>query len=231
MIPDVIDGDEDANDRLVEDWPFGKFAGVPVWHFHESLERLARLAGERPRVALGSSRQYGTIGAPKWWSRVQQIMETDSFFEAWLAHGVVGTCWPTSNALFELLQSLGFKACRTTASMRDLGIVNHASAKVALDGSEWLVDSSVLCNVPLLLRNEVFIHGDPVFAAEVEPEASTHIIWAHTPPNSVPLPCRLIHDLATHALYLFKYEESRACSPFNERLYADKRSLAGAPCR
>lgn len=76
VIPDVIDGDEAANDRLLEDWPFGKSAGIPVWHFHESMDRLARLAGAWPRVALGSSGQYGTIGTPKWWGRVQQIMET-----------------------------------------------------------------------------------------------------------------------------------------------------------
>jgi len=76
VIPDVIEGDEAANDALLVAWPFARHVGVPVWHFHESLERLSRLAGEWPRLALGSSGQYGTIGTPKWWSRVQQIMET-----------------------------------------------------------------------------------------------------------------------------------------------------------
>ena len=76
IIPDVIDGDEAANDMLLAEWPFGKFAGVPVWHFHESLERLARLAGEWSRVALGSSGQFAVIGSPKWWGRVHQIMKT-----------------------------------------------------------------------------------------------------------------------------------------------------------
>lgn len=74
IIPDVIDGDEAANDALLADWPFGKFAGVPVWHFHESLDRLRRLAEEWPRVALGSSGQYSTIGTAKWWGRVQEAM-------------------------------------------------------------------------------------------------------------------------------------------------------------
>ena len=144
----------------------------------------------------------------------------DSFFEAWLSHGAGGTCWPTSNALFELLDSLGFAPCRITGSMRDLGIVNHASVKVALDGREWLVDSSALSEVPLPLTNEVFIHDDPVFSVEVEPEGHTHVLWIHTPPNSTALPCRLNQDHATHVFYLSKYEESRACSPFNQRLYA-----------
>ena len=76
VIPDVIDGDEAANDRLVEDWPFGRNAGVPVWHLHESLERLAGLAGEWPRVALGSSGQFATPGTASWWGRMQQVMDT-----------------------------------------------------------------------------------------------------------------------------------------------------------
>jgi hypothetical protein len=74
LIPDVIDGDQSANDELLAQWPFGKFAGVPVWHFHEPMERLQRLAADWPRVALGSSAQYATIGTTRWWSRMQEIM-------------------------------------------------------------------------------------------------------------------------------------------------------------
>jgi N-hydroxyarylamine O-acetyltransferase len=43
------------------------------------------------------------------------------FFESFLAHGTGGTCWPTSNALFELLRSAGFEARRVAGSMRDTG--------------------------------------------------------------------------------------------------------------
>ena len=91
------------------------------------------------------------------------------FFEQWMAHGAGGTCWPTSNALFELARALGFEARRVAGSMRDLGVVNHASVKVRADGREWLVDSSQLTNVPLPLDDQVFVHDDPVFPAEVEP--------------------------------------------------------------
>jgi arylamine N-acetyltransferase len=69
-----------------------------------------------------------------------------SFLENWLAGGTGGTCWPTSNALYELLRSLGFEARRAAGSMRDPGIVNHATVKVAIDGRDWLVDSSLLSN-------------------------------------------------------------------------------------
>lgn len=57
IIPDVIGGSEDENDVLLREWPLG-FAGVPVWHLNESLDRLVRLAGDWPRVALGSAAEY-----------------------------------------------------------------------------------------------------------------------------------------------------------------------------
>lgn len=75
LVPDVIEGDEAANDALLADWPLGKVAGVPVWHFHESMERLARLAAGWPRIALGSSGRYATPGTASWWGRMQQVMD------------------------------------------------------------------------------------------------------------------------------------------------------------
>lgn len=58
VIPDVIGGTEEENDRLVWSWPLGINRGVPVWHLNESVERLQRLAGIWPRVALGSAAEY-----------------------------------------------------------------------------------------------------------------------------------------------------------------------------
>lgn len=74
IVPDVIDGDEDANDSLLAEWPHGIHVGVPVWHMHESIERLSRLCFEWPRVALGSSGEYATVGTWKWWERMAEAM-------------------------------------------------------------------------------------------------------------------------------------------------------------
>ncbi|MDD5542912.1 MAG: hypothetical protein PHX83_07025 [Acidobacteriia bacterium] len=73
VIPDVIDGDEEQNDRELEKWPLGTF-GSPVWHLHESLERLDRLASDWPRVCVGSSGEYATIGTVRWWTRMSEAM-------------------------------------------------------------------------------------------------------------------------------------------------------------
>ena len=72
IIPDVIDGDEDANDALLCEWP-SHVEGVPVWHMHESIERLDRLCGW-PRLALGSSGDFATVGTDQWWRRIAKAM-------------------------------------------------------------------------------------------------------------------------------------------------------------
>lgn len=57
IIPDVIDGGEAENDRLLCEWPCGS-CGVPVWHMNESDERFIRLCNEYDRVAIGSCGEY-----------------------------------------------------------------------------------------------------------------------------------------------------------------------------
>ena len=142
------------------------------------------------------------------------------FFERWLEHNVGGTCWTSSNALFELVALIGFDARRVAGSMRDTGIVSHGSVKVALDGIDWLVDSSMLTRVPLPLSESLFTSGEQVFSAEVEYVDGTHIIWSDLPPGPTYMPCRLLVDPATHAFYVERWEASRERSPFNQRLYA-----------
>lgn len=69
LIPDVIDGNEAENDALLMDWP-QQIRGVPVWHLHESIDRLVRLGNAWPVVALGSSGQWRTPGTEAWWQRM-----------------------------------------------------------------------------------------------------------------------------------------------------------------
>lgn len=74
IIPDVIDGTESDNDKLIQEWPYGTTVGVPVWHMHESLNRLRYLTTRWPRVAIGSSGEYATVGNDNWWRRMSEAM-------------------------------------------------------------------------------------------------------------------------------------------------------------
>lgn len=74
VIPDVIDGDEVANDNLVAEWPHDRHQGSPVWHMHESIERFYNLCHEWPRVCIGSSGAFSKIGTPQWWGRMSAAL-------------------------------------------------------------------------------------------------------------------------------------------------------------
>jgi len=74
LIPDVIEGSEGDNDRLIQEWPFSRTVGVPVWHLHESLDRLEKLVNEWPRISFGSSGRYERVGDRIWWGRMSEAM-------------------------------------------------------------------------------------------------------------------------------------------------------------
>lgn len=81
VIPDVIDGSESENEELIKQWDKScwhplRVHGCPVWHLHESLERLEKLVNGRFEiVALGSSGQYATPGVGDWWDRMNEAFD------------------------------------------------------------------------------------------------------------------------------------------------------------
>lgn len=77
VIPDVIDGDVEDNDALLVDWfvrrlPHDK--GAPVWHMHESIDRLRRLCAGYQRVCIGSSGEYAVVNDSRWRRRMDEAM-------------------------------------------------------------------------------------------------------------------------------------------------------------
>jgi hypothetical protein len=72
VVPDVIGGDEQQNQALMLQWPFGRTKGAPVWHMHESIDWLLALTDSWPRVCFGSSGRYAVIGTPQWHSRMTE---------------------------------------------------------------------------------------------------------------------------------------------------------------
>lgn len=79
FIPDIIDGTEDENYQLIDEFcnAHNYLIGqaVPVYHLHESLEHFERLCRSFSRIALGSSGQYAQIATPEWWARMDELMQ------------------------------------------------------------------------------------------------------------------------------------------------------------
>ncbi len=96
----------------------------------------------------------------------------EDFFAAWLDHGTGGTCWPSANALHALVTSLGFTSRRVAASMWATGEPTHGTTVVTVEGTDHLVDSSMLTDSPLpLSTSSTTTIDDPVFGTTAEPVA------------------------------------------------------------
>lgn len=73
IIPDDIEGSEKDNNLLINSVPNAfKDKAVPVWHLHESLEKLDWLCSDFPYVAFGSSGEFATIRTKAWHGRMKE---------------------------------------------------------------------------------------------------------------------------------------------------------------
>lgn len=82
VIPDVIDGELADNQRLIDACPLPRGRVMPVWHLHEPIAQLKRLADRFDYIALGSSGVYANPGSPAWRARMVQTMAALSMVEA-----------------------------------------------------------------------------------------------------------------------------------------------------
>lgn len=74
LIPDVIDGNEHDNLKLIDTYSPAIPGGVPVYHLHESFDYLRLLMSRFGRIALGSSGEWSTPGTKSWKKRMADIM-------------------------------------------------------------------------------------------------------------------------------------------------------------
>lgn len=105
VIPDVIDGDEQAQRELIATWRFPKELSAPVWHLGLSIDWLLELASEWPRICLGSSGDYWQVGSQAWCGRMDEAYEamTSRFRHLPWVHGMrmLGQAdgrWPLASA-------------------------------------------------------------------------------------------------------------------------------------
>ena len=72
VIPDVIDGGERENNKLISEWPHSYELSAPVWHLDEPISRLLRLTHSFRKICFGSSGKYWQIGTVEWERRCDE---------------------------------------------------------------------------------------------------------------------------------------------------------------
>jgi arylamine N-acetyltransferase len=167
--------------------------------------------------------------------------EPSAFFEAWLTHGTGGTCWPINGALCAMLQTLGFRARRVTASIQVPGFppewlpANHGTVLVTLapegdSGGEYLVDGWMAAFDPLPLRADAATATrQPLHRVSARPAGTTWelaLMPAHKR-ETVTVMLEDTHDPSTHMDFLARYERTRELAFFNHALYATRRRPDG----
>lgn len=83
VIPDVIDAGSQEQDALLREWPHGH-RGAPVWHMDEHLDRLVDLTLNWPRVCIGSTAEYRTVGSDMWRARMDNALSRVAAKHRWM---------------------------------------------------------------------------------------------------------------------------------------------------
>lgn len=118
VIPDKPAAPSQMNDGLLNDWPFGRSKGAPVWHMDGLLERLLRLCERFDRVCLGwiGDPKKEPVGCPAYRRRMDEVS------------AALGNRWPPLHML------------RGTAVAFDYPFVSADSTSLAQNG--WRYDTA-----------------------------------------------------------------------------------------
>jgi N-hydroxyarylamine O-acetyltransferase len=157
------------------------------------------------------------------------------FLQNFVDHGTGGTCWVTSGGLFAVLVELGFDARRVSGNMVGVGEFdepNHGSTAVVIDGSGYLVDSSILSHDPIPLRDQQDSESAyPLQETTAQWTGSTwRINWlpGHGRDHLVmQLDGPGLGEARDFRFWEWRSEVSRTSSFFNDALYIRKSVLPG----
>lgn len=104
VVPDVIDGDIDAQRELIASWPHARELSAPVWHLGLSLDWLLELADGWPKICFGSSGKYWQVGSELWARRADEAFNAleSRGLRPWVhmlrGLDLAGDVWPFASA-------------------------------------------------------------------------------------------------------------------------------------
>ncbi|MEZ5560551.1 MAG: arylamine N-acetyltransferase [Pseudomonadales bacterium] len=147
--------------------------------------------------------------------------DPDDFFEAWLRHGVGGTCWAGNGALCALLQTLGFSAQRGVATMMVAPDIppNHGTVIVHLEEGRFIVDASILHVDPLpIIEGKESVVGNGAWGVTGHWLGDDYAIRWRSLQRPEPFDCRIDEWPVAADRFRAQHEATRDWSPFNFEL-------------
>ncbi|MGE0624173.1 MAG: arylamine N-acetyltransferase [Pseudomonadales bacterium] len=143
------------------------------------------------------------------------------FLDAWLQHGVGGTCWAGNGALCELLRAIGFTAQRGVGTMMVAPDIppNHGTVVVELPEGAFVVDASIMHVTPLAIREGQSVSIDqPAWGVTGHWLGERYAIRWQGLANPEPFDCRIDEWPVDRQRFATQHEMTRTWSPFNFEL-------------
>jgi N-hydroxyarylamine O-acetyltransferase len=146
----------------------------------------------------------------------------ESFFEAWLACGVGGTCWAGNGALHDLLEALGFEVERAIATMLPSPGIrgpNHGTVVVTVGDTRWIADASILSGAPIRIPAAGEVETGARLPRFAWLDGNPAVLWRSLAAPAG-FPCRIDRIGANVGEWDALHQRTRAWSPFNFELCA-----------
>lgn len=143
------------------------------------------------------------------------------FLDAWLEHGIGGTCWAGNGALCELLRAVGFNAHRGIGTMLVAPNIppNHGTVVVEVPEGAFVVDASIMHVMPLAIREGESTRIDqPAWGVTGHWLGGHYAIRWQGLANPEPFDCRIDRWPVDRERFASQHELTRTWSPFNFEL-------------
>ena len=151
------------------------------------------------------------------------VMNPNDFVSTWIKHGTSGSCWPTAEALFNILLKTGYDVERVSCEMLNCGDPmrpNHGTCFVHIDGSVYVVDTGVVSEEVLqLVEGQDTKTSSKAFG--IWSKGDGHVWWrpSHSTQN---IEIAMIDRDCGYEYFAHRYEKTKEFSLFNHSLYVRK---------
>jgi N-hydroxyarylamine O-acetyltransferase len=143
------------------------------------------------------------------------------FFEAWIQHGVGGTCWAVHGAWCDLLSALGFRAHRAVGTMMVAPNLppNHGTVVVEIADQIYLVDVAIKYIEPLqIISGQEAIIDHPAWGVRGHWLNGKYAVRWRALHHPDPFDCRIDKWPVDVERFETQHEATREWSPFNFQL-------------
>lgn len=155
-------------------------------------------------------------------------MDPNDFLNAWMKHGTGGSCWPSAEAWFQILLSLGFDVRRVAGQMLECDDPmkpNHGTVIATINSVEYAVDTGMVGEDPLPLIPGIET-ASPNKAFGLWSTGKGDIWWR---PGHSRRAIQYVtqFDPCTGPYFAERYEKTKEFSLFNDVLYVRRNKNDG----